>query len=122
MEEMNGKQYWENRFKTGDWGKYGGEEQSAFFADIALKAFPDWFITELNEHEWNIRDYGCALGDGTAHIAQRFPTCTFTGVDISEEAVKIAAERYPYCEFVTGDITKQIDESDIIFHQIRWSI
>lgn len=115
MEKMNSQEYWDNRFKAGDWEKCKGKEQSIFFAEIAVRAFPDWFVAELNENEWDFRDYGCALGDGTAYVAQRFPSCTVTGVDISEEAVRIAAEKYPYCVFVAEDMTDHVEEADIIF-------
>ena len=115
MELMNSQGYWDNRFRTGDWEKCGGEEQSTFFAEVAVQAFPEWFVAELNENEWEFKDYGCALGDGTAYIAQRFPSCAVTGIDISEEAVRIASEKYPYCGFLVGDMADHIDEADIIF-------
>lgn len=115
MEEINSREYWENRFSTESWEKCSGREQSVYFAKVAVDHFPEWFVSELSQNEWELRDYGCAQGDGTAFIAQHFPSCTVTGIDISEEAVKKAAERYPYCEFVSGNMENEIDESDIIF-------
>lgn len=115
MEIINSEKYWNDRFKTGDWEKYQGEEQSVFFAEVAVHNFPEWFIAELGRNEWDFKDYGCAMGGGTAYIAQRFPLCSVTGIDISEEAVKVAAEKYPYCNFSIGNIEERIDEADVVF-------
>ncbi len=114
-ERVNSKEYWDGRFSIGDWDKYDGELQSAFFSEIALKAFPDWMHKELNQNNWTVIDYGCAEGMGTAVLARHFPKCCFIGIDFSTAAVAIAKEKYPYCEYKVGDITKEIETSDIIF-------
>lgn len=114
-ERMNSKEYWDNRFATRDWEEHDGEGQSTFFARLAVKNFPEWLSTELNQNEWEFRDYGCATGEGTAYLARCFPSCIMTGIDISEEAVKQASEKTPNCEFVAGDITESIQETDVVF-------
>ena len=115
IDMVNSQVYWENRFHSKDWEKYDGEKQSVFFAETALHAFPDWLRREMNLQSWDVTDWGCAEGAGTAVLAKEFPSCRFTGVDFSSTAVEQAQKAYPYCEFVTGDITEGIWESDVIF-------
>ena len=64
MEKINSKEYWESRFDSGDWDHYDGDQQSVFFANIALDAFPAWLNQELARHMWNVYDIGCAEGGG----------------------------------------------------------
>lgn len=73
MEKVNSKEYWDERFVSGDWDHYDGDLQSAFFSQIALDAFPAWLDRELARHEWTVFDVGCAEGGGTATLARRFP-------------------------------------------------
>ena len=115
MEKINSKEYWESRFDSGDWDHYDGDQQSAFFANIALDAFPAWLNQELARHMWNVYDIGCAEGGGTAALARRFPSCRIVGIDISESAVKLAEKKYPFCTFAQGDIESPKDHADVIF-------
>ena len=114
-DNMNSERYWENRFVANDWEKYDGGKQTMYFADIARKAFPDWFTRELNRNNWTVTDWGCAEGEGTALLARTFPNCAFKGIDFSHTAVEKARNKFPACDFEVGDITKVIPESDVIF-------
>lgn len=113
--KINSPEYWENRFESNDWEKYDGGGQSAYFAALAIKAFPDWFCRELNRNPWNIADWGCAEGDGTAMMAKMFPMCHFTGIDFANVAIEKARKKYQGCDFETGDITAEIKKTDVIF-------
>lgn len=113
--EINTRDYWEERFSSGDWEKYGGGEQSAFFSKIAIDAFPAWLKRELSQNAWNVADWGCAEGSGTAVLARRFPACRFVGIDFSPAAVEEAEKKYPYCNFRTGDVLGEIECTDVIF-------
>ncbi len=115
MEKVNSKEYWEERFVSGDWDHYDGDLQSAFFSQIALDAFPAWLDQELARHEWTIFDVGCAEGGGTAVLARRFPSCHTVGIDVSEAAVKRAEKKYPFCQFLQGDVYTQKKTADVIF-------
>lgn len=116
MIKVNDQKYWNERFAIGDWEKYGGDEQAAFFADLAMNAFPEWLTKEMHEEALSIRDYGCARGSGTALLAKHFPTCLFTGIDFSEEAIAFAKEQYGYCEFEVGDLyTMELPPCDMVF-------
>lgn len=115
MEKVNSKEYWEERFVSGDWDHYDGDLQSAFFSQIALDAFPAWLDQELARHEWTVFDVGCAEGGGTAALARRFPSCHTVGIDVSETAVKRAGKKYPFCQFLQGDVYTQKETADVIF-------
>ena len=115
MEKVNSKEYWEERFVSGDWDHYDGDLQSAFFSQIALDAFPAWLDQELARHEWTVFDVGCAEGGGTAALARRFPSCHTVGIDVSETAVKRAGKKYPFCQFLQGDVYTQKETVDVIF-------
>ena len=52
MEEINSREYWENRFSTESWEKCSGREQSVYFAKVAVDNFPEWFVAELSQNEW----------------------------------------------------------------------
>ena len=71
------------------------EKQTMYFADIARKAFPDWFTRELNRNNWTVTDWGCAEGEGTALLAKAFPNCAFKGIDFSHTAVEKARNKFP---------------------------
>lgn len=49
-------------------------------------------------------DIGCAAGAFTAGIKQYRPDLLVTGVDISEECIRLAKKRYQTVEFVKGDL------------------
>ena len=115
MEKVNSKEYWEERFVSGDWDHYDGDLQSTFFSQIALDAFPAWLDQELARHEWTVFDVGCAEGGGTAALARRFPSCHTVGIDVSETAVKRAGKKYPFCQFLQGDVYTQKKTADVIF-------
>lgn len=112
---INSKAYWQERFFTGDWEKCGGEEQTTFFAQLAVDALPNWLCTELEAVQCTITDMGCAEGDGAAVWAHRFPNCLVSGVDFSSAAVEIASAKHPNCTFRIGDITGEIPSADVIF-------
>lgn len=115
MEKVNSKEYWEERFASGNWECYDGDLQSVFFSQVAIEAFPVWLNQELSRHEWTIFDVGCAEGGGTATLARHFPSCHTVGIDLSEAAVKRAKKKYPFCQFVQGDAYTQKETADIIF-------
>lgn len=112
---VNSKEYWDNRFGSGDWQAHGGEQQAVYFCSLALQEFPEWLNKELYRNSWEIADWGCAEGAGTALLARTFPGCHVMGVDFSREAVEQAKRTYPSCDFVVGDITKDVQPTDVIF-------
>ena len=66
-------------------------------------------ISKLAKKAKTILEVGCGEGSKLAQIAK---TSQAFGVDISEEAIKIALKKYPKLKFLVGDITKLPLEAD----------
>lgn len=112
---INSRQYWDERFGTGDWEEKKGREQSAFFYNLAIESFPDWLSDEIIKEKMSVCDFGCAEGEGVFAFGERFKSSHVCGIDISEEAVKKACEYYPAHEFIAADITTLNREFDLVF-------
>ncbi len=113
---INTNEYWEERFASSDWNQYGGNFQSAFFSELAVTLFPTWLKNELQQNKWTVGDFGCAEGGGTALLADHFPSCSFTGLDFSESAIRTAKERYFHCNFFKCDfMNESIKSFDVVF-------
>lgn len=115
MSQINSKEYWNERFSSKTWDKNDGMGQSLFFAKLAYTYMPDFLKRDLARNAWTVIDIGCALGDGTAYLAKKFPLCRFLGQDFSPEAVSRAMETYTNCAFAVADITAEISKADVIF-------
>ncbi len=115
INEINSTQYWNCRFQSGDWEQYDGDKQSVFFYTLACTAMSEPLRTDLERNAFHFVDYGCALGDGTAFLAHRFPSCSVTGIDFSDAAIQEASEKYPQCSFEIGDITQPLPKADVVF-------
>lgn len=60
---------------------------------------------ELPENA-TILDVGCATGALVGYLSRRFPACTFKGLDISDELIRIAREKLPDIEFEVGGVNR----------------
>lgn len=112
---INSKDYWENRFGSGSWDEYGGEEQTSFFTQVALKYLPKWLTEDIENNDYNILDAGCAKGEGTNLLKQRFSRSRVVGMDFSESAINYAKDTFKACEYYCGDINNIQDRYDIVF-------
>lgn len=112
---MNSKSYWDDRFER-DWLEAGGDVQSRFFARLAVQLMPEWLRHRLGP-PWTVLDWGCAMGDGTAELAQLLPSMTFTGCDFARPAIERATATYPDIPFVCRDLVAEDAEGtwDIVF-------
>ncbi|MCC9164562.1 methyltransferase domain-containing protein [Alcaligenes sp. MMA] len=99
---INSKDYWETRFLE-NWDENSGPEQSRFFARTALTNLPSWFVKAVNAEGLSIADWGCAQGDGTNVLVDYFPPSNLSGIDFSEESIRVANERYPAISFLAQD-------------------
>ncbi|MGM1050162.1 MAG: methyltransferase domain-containing protein [Bacillota bacterium] len=111
---MNSKEYWNNRFTT-DWEENKGRGQTAFFGQLALNMFPEWFVREVVNHKLSIADIGCAEGDATQLLSQKFVDSEVVGIDFSEEAIERAQFYYPNLHFKSGDVNHLTEKYDVIF-------
>lgn len=111
---VNSNAYWNRRFRE-DWISNSGREQTAFFAHVAMEAFPVWFHDYLSQSGRSICDMGCALGQASDLFAQTYPQSTVTGVDFSEEAITCAQARKGRVHFETGNIASYSTPHDVFF-------
>lgn len=115
--DINSHEYWNGRFDT-DWESNKGQEQSRFFAKVALENLPSWLRTTAVQGNWKVCDWGCAQGDGTDVLGSYFARDRVTGIDFAESAVKTARENYPSVRFEAQDwlASDGVDEKfDLVF-------
>ncbi len=88
-EIINSRNYWEDRFETGDWENKGGRRQTASFASAQVRRFllPKEFAGLLV-------DFGCGLGDAMPIYNAFFPNANLLGLDVSEKAIEKCQARY----------------------------
>ena len=101
MININTKEYWEQRFSSGDWETKGGNNQTAQFAQSQLQHFdmPENF-------SGTILDFGCGLGDAIPLYHQKYPKAKLIGLDISESAIESCRTKFGnIAEFISGDHT-----------------
>lgn len=115
-EIINSRSYWENRFST-DWEAAHGREQTAFFAHVAVSAFPNWLASTIRSNDLTILDWGCAEGDAVP-ILSRALRAKVSGMDFSASAIDSAKNAYPGHDFHCFDIMKsrkKLEQYDIVF-------
>lgn len=95
---INTKEYWNNRFESGDWEEKEGKMQTKFFA---LSQTPRLKLSK--DFSGTILDFGCGLGDAIPLYKEAFPNAKLMGVDISESAIKQCKETYgDIADFISG--------------------
>ena len=104
-ENINTVEYWNERFEH-DWEKMSGNEQTVFFANVAVELMPDWFIEEIRRGKLSICDFGCAIGQAVDYLHNFFDT-SVSGADFSESAISRAKSIYPQYEFWRTDIVSE---------------
>jgi SAM-dependent methyltransferase len=106
---INTKEYWDQRFSTGDWERRGGRWQTESFA---LGQVP--YLEIERDFEGTILDFGCGLGDAMPIYRQHFPKAKLVGVDISANAVELCRKNHgTIAAFLQGDY-KSIPTADVI--------
>lgn len=88
MKNINTKEYWENRFSSGDWSQ-AGRFQTTQYAIGNVKQFDiEPFFNG------SILDFGCALGDAMPILKSSYPNAKLFGIDISDEAIKLCKKEF----------------------------
>jgi len=113
--DINSKEYWDERFGSGDWDEKEGREQSLFFYRVALELMPDWLKNEIAEKKLSVLDLGCAEGEGVDLFGKYFKECEISGADISAAALERAKKYYPGYRFIEADINNVPESFDVIF-------
>ncbi len=117
---INSKEYWNKRFATGDWEEKGGNHQTHYFYELLYTLLPKHLKEEFNDSEkqYSIADIGCAEGDGSKFLAEKFFNAKVSGIDIAEAAVEKANALYPEIDFSTK-LNQQYDiivSSNVLEH------
>jgi len=116
--EINSRAYWDTRFDN-DWLACKGDQQSRFFARVAIQHLPSWLLDQIRQQDLNLADWGCAQGDGTDVWASYVACEKITGVDFSASAIQQASTRYPGLHFVNSNWLEQAatgqDNFDLVF-------
>ncbi|MEA2691445.1 MAG: hypothetical protein QOJ16_832 [Acidobacteriota bacterium] len=110
---VNSREYWEDRFAA-DWAAHGGYEQSRVFMDLLVHYLPAAIFEEIAAGALSLLDCGCATGDGTAVLRERFPGSPVAGCDWSAGAIATARDRHPGIEFFTADFTTLDRPADVL--------
>jgi len=108
MKNINTKDYWETRFKSGNWNSNGQRQTREYaLANVKNMNLPLNFSGTL-------LDFGCAQGDAIPIYKEVYPMATITGYDISESAIETCWQRFgDMADFISGDFT-DISEKDVI--------
>jgi SAM-dependent methyltransferase len=112
--EINSKEYWDERFESGEWETNKGREQTFFHYEILLKYLPDWLKTEIKENKMSICDLGSGMGDGVKLLKDQFPLTNVTGIDFSKYAIEKAKKTYTELNFINADIEEFNKNYDVI--------
>ena len=110
--EINSPQWWEGYFKS-SWEAHGGREQTRTFTTAAMMGLDAEEVHWLNTPGKSICDWGCAMGDGVALMAARFPQARVCGLDSAFEAIRAARNFYPNLPFGTS-------WSELLPHETRF--
>lgn len=106
---INTKDYWENRFESGDWETKQGRRQTRLFAETQVK-----YLKIAPNFSGVILDFGCGLGDAIPVYRSSFPYATLIGMDISQAAISSCRERYgSLAQFIQGSYL-DVPKVDII--------
>ena len=112
--EINSNEWWEEYFLKNNWSQNKGNEQSQFFTNILLNNLSKEIKQEISDNQYNICDIGCAEGDGTNILKEKFPSNEICGIDVSATAIKTATIKFPNITFRIEDINTAFLNYDII--------
>jgi SAM-dependent methyltransferase len=97
----NTKDYWDQRFASGDWETKRGRKQTRLFAKSLVK-----YVKLPRAFDGTILDFGCGLGDAMPVYQSAFNNAKLIGVDISQSAIDLCIKEYGHiAQFIEGDHT-----------------
>jgi len=89
---------------------------------VYIRRHKEWLDQNWPAHcpeDGGVLDLGCGTGWALAHLSQTRPDLTLTGVNFSEEMLKLSRKAVPSAELLCGDITDPdffvtLPKSDIV--------
>jgi trans-aconitate methyltransferase len=98
MENINTKEYWDNRFNT-NWELLNGLNQTKDFMECILNSLPVYLKKVFSSNNVTIADIGCGIATGSEVIKNTFPNADVTGIDFSEVALNKNKEMFKEINF-----------------------
>jgi len=101
---------------------------SDFFSEYKIAELK---LYEAAEGQLHILDFGCGDGNSSVYIRKHFPNAKITGIDVSEDSIKIANERglkaAEFQDFDGANLPFDPDSFDMVFtsmvfHHIEHSL
>lgn len=86
--KINSKEYWNDRFSSGDWTAKGGENQTFQFSQSQAR-----FLVQLPNCR-TLLDFGCGTGEAFQTYRSVFPDAKLFGVDHAPAAIDIARAKF----------------------------
>lgn len=111
---LKDKESWDEYFKE-SWEKYDGLGQTTFFYKVALLNMPCWLDKVIMDNKLSILDAGCAEGQATKLLSDRYKCSRVTGLDFSEEAINKSKNLYKDIEFLCKDFNSIDENFDVIY-------
>lgn len=109
---INNKEYWDDLLADNNEKR---ENQTSFFAELAINNLPKWISEDIEDGKMTICDAGCAQGEGTKIWSEQFPNNQTVGIDFSSNAINCAKEKYSECKFQVENIKELSESFDVIF-------
>jgi len=106
---INTEDYWNMRFRSGDWEARKGRSQTEDFALSFTR-----FIKLKTDFTGTIVDFGCGLGDAIPIYRKKWPNAKLIGVDFSKDGIEICNKYYgEIASFICGDF-QSVPQCDVI--------
>jgi SAM-dependent methyltransferase len=112
---INSRQYWDNRFSSGSWDEWHGQQQTQFFMQLLISYLPLEVFKDIYQNALSLIDFGCAKGQGCLELYKSFPSSEITGLDFSSEAIHQARLLYPTLNFRTTPLSPDKDKYDVVY-------
>ena len=109
IDNPNTRNYWEQRFSTGDWESKGGRGQTESFARGQIP-----YLKIGANFDGTLLDFGCGFGDAMPVYKEQYPKAKLIGMDISHSAIEMCRTKYgSIASFIHGDYAS-VPEVDIV--------
>ncbi len=91
--------------------KYEGDNAGVY--KMCRKDYPD-ILSEIEKNSFErLLDVGCGTAPMISLLAERYPECHFTGIDLTPAMIDVArSKQLPHAEFVVGDAENLPFEND----------
>lgn len=108
---INTREYWDERFASGDWERKQGRSQTA---DFAAAQVPYLVAALGHEFSGTLLDFGCGCGDAFPVYRRAFPDSKLIGSDIASTAIDKARASYGDIGTFLVGTEREVPDVDVI--------